>query len=33
MHVAIHTTREHDSMSQANQLDYHVCIDEQLFKA
>jgi hypothetical protein len=30
MHVAIHTTREHDSMSQTNQFNPYVCTDEQL---
>ncbi|KAH9974583.1 hypothetical protein BGW80DRAFT_1559611 [Lactifluus volemus] len=30
MHVAIHTTREHDSMSQTNQINPYVCTDEQL---
>jgi hypothetical protein len=30
MHVAIHTTRERDSMSQTNQFNSRVSIDEQL---
>ncbi|KAH9969986.1 hypothetical protein BGW80DRAFT_1461608 [Lactifluus volemus] len=30
MHVAIHTTREHDSMSQTNQLNTYICTEEQL---
>jgi hypothetical protein len=30
MQVAIHTTREQSSMSQTNQLNPHVCIEDQL---
>jgi hypothetical protein len=30
MHVAIHTTREHDLMSQTNEFNPYVCTDEQL---
>jgi hypothetical protein len=33
MHVAIHTTREHDSMSQTNHFNPHICIDELHVKA